>query len=167
MVFPDALGEYISDFENTETYFEGYFKNGQYLYNYGTYICERVTNGEKTFNMLFDWNGSWGTLNHVIAVHDQIYMDDSEYLCVKDNDTYAYIDWNGNVVSDVYYDATEFNEDGYAMVMEEKGTAYLIDLNFKKMDTIENVVEVGPCGDAFIIVYSDMEEALYIPAKNE
>ncbi len=52
------------------------------------------------------------------------------------------------------------------MVIEADGNAYLIDENFTKVDRIEDVTAVEPCGEAFVCG-NDGKEMLYVPAKTK
>lgn len=159
-----VIDKFVPEFAYEDAYIKGYYENGQYLYNYDTYGCIEAVSGEETVNMIFDYrNGSWDdySLSSVIAIYDKIEMDDFQYLLVTHNEEYFYIDWNGNVVSDIYADATAFNEDGYAMIVEDE-TAYLINAQFEKLDVIKNVTDVGNAGDVFGMEYGD-KEIIYIP----
>lgn len=139
------------------------------VYNYGTYasIVARSGNGKKS--ILFDFcdaDNSTNILQRAIAVHDEILLDDYKYLCARDGADYFYIDYEGNVVSDNYRFATSFNDARYAMVIEADGNAYLIDENFTKVDRIEDVTAVEPCGETFVCG-NDGKEMLYVPAKTK
>jgi len=161
----EIVNQYVPDFSYEDTYLKGYYENGQYLFNYHTYACLEAVNGEETVNILFDFrDGNWESysVNRVIAIYDEIIMDDFKYLLAIEDDAYFYVDWNGNVISKTYVDATAFNEDGYAMIIEESGTAYLINEQFEKLDTIENVTSVGNAGDAFGMTYEE-KTVIYVP----
>lgn len=139
------------------------------IYNYGTYasIVARSGDGEKC--ILFDFcdvDNSTDTLERAIAVHDEILLDDYKYLCARDGEDYFYIDYEGNIVSDNYRFATSFNDAHYAMIIEADGNAYLIDENFTKVDRIEGVTAVEPCGEAFVCEI-DEKETLYVSAKTK
>ena len=164
--WPDyVVNKYVPEFEYTDTYFTSYYENGQNLYNYGTYGCISAENGEEEVYILFDFrdaNGDEYNLDRVIAVYDMIQIDDFPYLLAKQDGFYFYINWDGEIVSEKYTDATAFNEDGYAMIMPEEGTAYLINDRFEKLDSIDYVFEVGRCGDAFEMNQLG-EDVIYVP----
>lgn len=161
----NIVERYVPGFMYEEIYIKGYYENGQYLYNYGTYGCIEAVNGEETVCILFDFaDTNWDTYNaeRVIAIYDKIIMDDFKYLIAAEDEQCFYIDWNGNIISEIYEDATAFNEDGYAMIMKESGTVYLINSRFEILDTIENVTSIGNCGDAFGMEWNG-ESVLYVP----
>jgi hypothetical protein len=144
--------------------------SGLYLDHYGTYAClsasRSLTHFQEKGSVLFDFraaNSETESLNRVIAIYDHIQLDDFHYLCAKEGDDYFYIDYSGEVVSDTYAFATCFNDDGYAMVMDADGNAYLINDSFEKLDTITGCTAIESCGQAFVCMIDD-RETLYVPA---
>ena len=97
-----------------------------------------------------------------IALYDNIFFNNRNYLAVCDDKRYFYIDLEGNVVSDTYKKITTFNKNGFAIVMEEPGCAYLINESFQKLDRINGVTDLEPVdkGDVFL-VYIDGEPYIY------
>ena len=96
-----------------------------------------------------------------IAVYDDILFDDYQYIPVKDGDEWKYIDYAGNVVSDSYERATIFNDDGYALVIEEDRMAYIVDNKFRKLQEIPTVTSAEVIKDMFYLeTYGDMERGI-------
>lgn len=135
-----------------------------------------MSDGENTKQVLFKYDdfatkdAENGLIDKYIAAYDVICPDDFKYLSVKDGDKYFYIDYAGNIVSDNYYDTTKFNEDGYAMVMEKEGTAYVINDRFEKVETLDDVSSVGFGEDVFPIMhlnisgeFSDISALINLP----
>lgn len=149
---------------------QNYKINGAWAYNYGTYgVVGTIYDSEYQVldekDYLFDfnkisYNSQTNELSGYTAVYDTIYFDDFQYLAVQDGDDWFYIDYDGNVVSQTYYMATTFNNQGYALVMEESGTAYVINSAFEKVHTLSDVIEVGFNDDTFCVV--DVENNKYI-----
>ena len=96
-------------------------------------------------------------------MYDKIYMDDFKYLCVRQDEQYFYIDLNGNIVSDTYSDATSFNEEGYALILDENNTAYLINEHFEKLISFKNITALGSSGEAFELAQIEGPNILYFP----
>ena len=94
---------------------------------------------------LADWQDAF------IVEYDEIYMDDFEYLVVRDGREWKYIDFSGNVVSGSYVQATSFNDEGYAFVIDEQNMGYVIDSNFKKLKEIPNLKSASDMRDMFYI----------------
>jgi hypothetical protein len=140
---------------------------GWYLDHYETYACIKgTTTGSNRGSVLFDYNDANSeteSLDRVIAVYDDIQLDDFPYLRANEGDDYFYIDYSGAVVSDTYAFATSFNDEGYAMVMDADGNAYLLNDSFEKLDTISGCTAIENCGQAFVCMIDD-RETLYVPA---
>ena len=161
-----VLSSYAPAFEYEDIYFQGYFENGLYLPNFNTYACIEAINGDETLCILFDFkdgNSNTRNLDRIIAMYDKIYMDDFKYLCVRQDEQYFYIDLNGNIVSDTYSDATSFNEEGYALILDENNTAYLINEHFEKLISFKNITALGSSGEAFELAQIEGPNILYFP----
>lgn len=105
-----------------------------------------------------------GKLTNCIAEYDKIYLRDSRYLLVREEDAYLYIDWNGNVVSDSYYDATPFSSEGFAMVMEEQDKVCIVNEQFETVETIYYAIIGNPDTYDTLRYYGNGEKTL---AKGE
>lgn len=100
---------------------------------------------------------------NVVAEYEHIELEDAEYLLVRDEDKYFYIDYSGDVVSVTYDMATGFNDNGYAAVMKD-GKAYVVDVDFKEVMKIENAESIGMSGDVLYKKNNSGEiEFYYIP----
>ena len=141
--------------------FAGYKSDGVFYYNYNTYGMLTLDFGGEYLDALIDFNDANDLyLDTAIAVYDDIAFDNYQYLAVREGDTAFYIDYSGKVVSPTYMAATSFNDRGYAMVMEEAGTAYVINSSFEKVETIENVSGIN-IGDV-VFVIEDTEGVLHM-----
>lgn len=99
----------------------------------------------------------------IVAEYEYIELEDAEYLLVRHEDKYFYIDYSGNVVSDTYDMATGFNDNGYAAVMKD-GKAYAVDVDFKEVMKFENADSIGMSGDVLYKKNAEGEiELYYIP----
>lgn len=138
-----------------------YTRNNVSLAHNGTYYCqtysrideEGQSQGKQDF--LFDASRrDDANLLGLVACYDTIYFDDSAYLLVCEDDEYFYIDWDGNVVSKTYQKATTFSDQGYALVMDQEGWAYVLDENLKQVDRIADVtdLEVQAKGDILEVI---------------
>lgn len=144
---------------------KSYKVNGVEVFNYYTYGVASIAGvyvAGSVKDVLFDYRSITEDeeLREAIAIYDEIVLDNFKYLSVSEEDTSFYIDYSGNVVSDIYDATTSFNDRGYAMVQEGKA-AYVINDKFEKLETIENVTGVGYNDDTFIVQYEDDGISLY------
>lgn len=150
-LFPEkSLALQISSFG-----MNSYDANGE-CYNYKNYGCLWVAFADRTSKaVLFDYFsvGENGRLEESIATYDRILFDDFKYLAVKNGEEWFYIDYQGNIVSKTYKAATSFNDEGYALVLEEDGNAYVIDYTFQVLENAGPAVSVETCGEMFAIDY--------------
>ena len=137
-----------------------YKDNGTYLFNYGTYGVAEIYDdfgGSKVKDVLFDYtdvNEMGEYYQNIIASYDTITPDNFPYLVVEHGESSFYIDHSGNVVSDTYDAATSFNDRGYAMV--QKGTtAYVVNRQFEKLETVNDVQTIVFNDDMFTVKYLD------------
>lgn len=138
------------DYYYQDISWKSYFSNGYYFAHYDTYGCLEVILPNGTKDVLFNYfDVEDEDLNIAIAIYDHILFDDFKYLAVQDGDVWKYIDYNGNIVSGEYIDATSFNDDGYAMVLEADKKAYVIDGDFNKIKMFEAVESVENSGELF------------------
>lgn len=147
---------------------KSYYSDGYYLAHYGTYGCLEVVMPDSVKDVLFNYfDVEAEVLDKAVAIYDKILFDDFEYLAVLDGDTWKYIDYTGKVVSKDYLDATSFNDDGYAMVIEKEGMSYVIDRNFNIVKEINGVESVANSGELFSLECKfdeavDMKEGTYL-----
>ena len=147
---------------------KSYYSDGYYLAHYGTYGCLEVVMPDGVKDVLFNYfDVEDEVLDNAVAIYDKILFDDFKYLAVLDGDAWKYIDYTGKVVSKDYSDATSFNDDGYAMVIEKEGMSYVIDRNFNKVKEIEGVESVANSGELFSLECKfdgavDMKEGTYL-----
>ena len=133
-------------------YFNSCFHNGTNLFNVKNYGCITVTlPDESTKDILFDYlKVEDELLENYVVMYDTIRFDDFKYLVVRDGETWYYIDFQGNVVSGPYTEATAFNNEGYAVVMDENGEAYIINELFEAIANPGYIVDVGNNGELFL-----------------
>lgn len=139
-------------------------KNGQ-IANYYSYAVlnfksvDYDENGNEIIldqkDVLFDFRKQTDSMNlSSNAFYDDIAFNDYKYLAVFDKERF-FIDLDGNIVSDSYLDISSFTPLGYAMVMEEEGTAYIVNDQFEVVETIENVERFHTSNELFIITNLD------------
>lgn len=169
---PDVNAFYYEDYETNEeitgvfaAQFQTFKKNNIWVANNETYAVITLEEEDgSTKNVLFDFTkvDETGCIRECIAVYDVIYLRDFPYLAVEKEGLTYYIDFTGKVVSGPYYDATPFDENGYALVMEEAGVAYVINSNFEKVKVIDEIAVqyVGNKQNGFTL-YTDEEVYFY------
>lgn len=140
-------------------YFQSYYSDGINMYHYQHYGCIalRGENGQRK-DVLFDWFNTDDSLTEYIAIYDTIVFDDFPYLLAQEGENWFYIDYEGNVVSKTYYDATSFNSEGYAIIMEEAGKGYVINSDFEKIEEIPNMISASLSGEVFMVYRPADEE---------
>ena len=143
--------EYVFDLEY-------YRSHGMDMMHNGSLGCLRIgTIDGESRDILFNFKSCIGDepLQEYIACHDVITFDDYQYLAARDGEESFYIDLTGRVVSGMYADATAFNDEGYALVLDVSQTAYLIDDGFNVRETYQDVDSISLNDQLFVIHYKD------------
>lgn len=158
-----TVQEYGGNADNCS--YRGFFHDGCVTYNYGAHMV--ITMGDR--DVLVDFAKKPGmteeTMDNsvILAVYDKIYMGDSTYWLVCDNDKWKYIDHEGNVVAE-YDDGTLFYK-GYAAVIHD-GHAYLVDETFKEWQDLGPAESVGYEGELIVVVNGDHKQVYGIKEEN-
>ena len=115
----------------------------------------------------YDENGSMKNPEDVIrATYRYIALSDAAiYLAQNwgEGETY-YIDGTGKVIQGGYLGGTDF-KNGYAMIIETNGHAYIVDENFHKVAGGYEAYHVYRCGELFVIENWDEKIYLKSPAQ--
>ena len=86
----------------------------------------------------------------IVAQYEYIRMSPDGYYLAGTEDDWFYIDKTGVVVAD-FKDCSDFRN-GYALIIEEDGLAYLVDKEFNKLTAGQPATSVHAMGDALVIV---------------
>lgn len=111
-----------------------YYKNGMNICQYNGFGVMEATDGTKVKYILVDYMRKDANykLSEAIAIHDEIKFDNFKYLYARDGKKVFYIDYTGNVVSDIFIEGTAFNNSGYVMIMKEDGLRICAMTNLKR-----------------------------------
>lgn len=164
---------------NSEFYSESfaerqYFDNGLYKYNKGKLfvISHEDAVEDKTYYHLVNMEkavcneNNW-VLNYeevVVATYDYIQLSGSPYYLAGNDGKYFYIDANGQIVHDSFLDYSTFYN-GYAMIIDVDGCAYMIDEDFNKVAGGYEADGVSTIGGIFCVEKDG--EVLYLAALGE
>jgi hypothetical protein len=133
-------------------YYHKYFEAGTTeYYHYKQFGVLEASYGSIYKDVLFDYfDVKDGRLSKAVAIYDEIIFNNYDYLLVREDDEYFYIDLNGEKVSKTYQAATSFNDNGLAMILED-GVASMIDDHFNVVTVVEDLIvkKVENNGDVF------------------
>ena len=142
--------------------FKQYRNNGCDMLHYKHYGCATVSleYGGDGKDILFDFFDCQDddALKTCLACHDEIIFDDFDYMVARDGEEYFYIDLTGKIVSESYVCATPFNENGYALVLDSKQTAYVINANFQVVETMRGVDKIAMEDELLTVRYVEGNE---------
>jgi len=96
----------------------------------------------------------------IVAQYDHIRMSADGYHLASQGDKWFYIDESGAVIAE-YKACSEFRN-GYALVMEDDGLAYLVDKGFNKLTEGKPATDVYVTDAAFVIVNGEEENYLVL-----
>ncbi len=151
----------LGNFNNGAVEAKDYIYDGETYYNFGKYMVLKV--GDK--DVLIDITKGQGMTNEtlsdkiVVAIYDEIFMNDADYWLYRDGNKYGYLDLKGKPVKDTYDDATSF-ANGYALVIKE-GKARIINDKFEEVEEINAATDVESAGDIFTVT-ADKDVRRYI-----
>lgn len=164
---------------NSEYYSEAfmerqYFDKGLYKYNKGKLFVishEDVVDG-KTYYHLVNMEKAVCNENRwvqnyediVVATYDYIQLSGSPYYLAGNAGKYFYIDEDGQVVHDSFLDYSTFYN-GYAMIIDVDGCAYMIDEDFNKVAGGYEADGVSTVGGIFCVEKDG--EKIYLESPKE
>lgn len=143
----DKKGFRVGNFNDGAVEPKTYLFDGEYYYNFGSLMV--LTVGDK--NVLIDMSKGKGMKAEnvsnkiVLAVYDEICMDENNYWMYRDGDKYGYMDQKGKAQKVVFEGATPF-VNGYALVIKNK-QAILINEKFEEIEILDDATEVSVSGD--------------------
>ncbi len=164
---------------NSEFYTEAfserqYFDNGLYKYNKGKLFViahEDAVDGNTYYQLVNmekatcdenNWVQNYEDI--VVATYDFIQLSGSPYYLASKEGKYFYIDAEGQVVHDSFLDYTTFYN-GYAVIIDVDGCAYMIDENFNKVAGGYEADAVSVMGGIFCV--KNGEKEIYLAPLQE
>lgn len=152
--------------------YNAYYKDGAMHYNIGSYVARKyIGSGYFYQTALTDYKNEdrYTENSGAFAWYDEIYAScDGTFLIFEDGQ-YFFVNTANKILSGKYYKASTFTPDGYAVVIDKKGSeARVIDTDHKTVSTLKGVDDLDPesHGQA-LIVYSKGKMQVVIPQISE
>ncbi len=98
----------------------------------------------------------------VLAEYEAIEMTDEGWYLAGEGGEYFYLDEQGNRMEMPEAQDCCGYQDGYAMMNDEDGMAYVIDMDFRKVSEGYPADGVAQTGDMFVIYHGEEQTALFM-----
>lgn len=98
----------------------------------------------------------------VLAEHETITMTDEGWYLASEGEEYFYLDEQGRRMEMPKAQDCSGYWDGYAMMIDGDGMAYVIDMDFQKVSEGYPADAVAQTGDMFVIYHGEEETALFM-----
>lgn len=162
----DKKGFVVGNFNNGNVDVRKYVSNGEVYWHYGSDMV--LTIGKK--DILIDASKVAGISDSVndrmiVAVYDEIHLNDAKYWMYKSGNNYGYLDHKGKEVKVVFDDATDF-VDGIALVVKD-GIAYVIDEDFAVVEEIGPANSVLMSGDVMMVIKDGVVKNYILKEKRD